>query len=148
MLKVVKAQNPDMPYKQQQQKAKEMLAEFKAAQAAHASNDVDFTKKPDIPGQEADGKALAKGTERQADKKGQPDIKPVSKRVTITDLAAAEKIIRDSGGGRGHIQTVGRSVIPEGELVVHGKDGVNSLVTWEDKNGNKLPVYGFFKIWI
>ena len=161
MLKVVKAQNPDMPYNEQQKKASQMLADFKAAQAAHASNDVDFTNKPAEKKTEEGTSPLNQPAGQQELQKNvlkiggapMPEVaytptRSVSKRVSISELAAAEKLIRDQGVDRGRILTVGRGVIREGELVIHGKDGVNSLVTFEDKFGNRIPIYGYFKIWL
>lgn len=147
MLKLVKVQNPKLPYREQQQLASKKFKEYKAAQEAHASNDVSFAK-----GDEGTTGAAPSGakTENQAENpaENQPQAKPAPKRVSIGELSSAEKRIREAGVNRNTIISIGREVIPEGELVKHGRDGVNSLVTFEDKLNNKLPVYGFFKIFM
>jgi hypothetical protein len=45
---------------------------------------------------------------------------------------------------------IGFQVIPDGRIVNWGKadNPVNSLVTFEDRTGNKLPVEGYFEIYL
>jgi len=119
ILKVVRAQNPELPYKEAQKKAKEMFAKFKAA----------------------------------SEKLSIADVSPMAGMSTVvttdTDvLLAAEKRIREKGVNISSIYTVGREVMPTGDLVRHDKIGVNTQVTFEDGSGKRLPVEGFFVIWI
>ena len=68
--------------------------------------------------------------------------------LTYEMMVQAEKRIRTKGMDVNSIISIGREVIPAGELVRHGKDGVNTRVSWEDKEGNKLPINGHFFIYI
>lgn len=173
-LKVVKAQNPKMPYKQQQKAASEMFQNFKNAQSAHATNDRSFAgssqdspdpdpdkeinpAEPEKPAEEIkpadDALAPAVGAKKTAvPKTPQPPpvfYKPqVSKRIPISELSALEKNIRAAGVNRNSIIAMAQPIIPEGELKIEDKEGVNYLVKFEDKYGNKVPVYGYFKIFI
>ena len=61
-------------------------------------------------------------------------------------LAEAEKRIRANVVDVNSIITHGKQVMPDGELIKHGKEGVNTLVTFEDGKGNKLPLVGHFRI--
>lgn len=119
ILKVVKAQNPDMPHKQAMKKAKEMFAKFKAA-SAELSPIVTKTEAVSLPA----------GT--------------IAKDVLI----AAEVRLREHGVNVSSIYNFGREVMPDGDLIKHGKVGLNSQVTLEDGRGNRFPVEGYFIVWI
>lgn len=69
---------------------------------------------------------------------------------TIADsiLLEVEKDIRIQGMNKNNVIKHGRELMPTGDLIKHGRDGVNTLVTFEDHLGNRLPVEGYFKIWI
>jgi hypothetical protein len=119
MLAVVKKQHPEMAYKEQQQAAKDMYKNFKASQ-------VNFSQGGDasIP----DG-AIKVG-------------------VSAPDLVQAEKRIKEKGGDINNLIVIGREVIPDGVLVKHGLEGVNTLVSWENESGRRLPEIGFFRVYI
>jgi hypothetical protein len=63
-------------------------------------------------------------------------------------LIDAEKRIRELGVNINTIINTGREVIPNGKIVKNGPSGVNTLVSWEDEAGNRLPVEGSFIVWI
>ena len=124
ILKVVKIQNPELSHKDAQKKASEMLKKFKAAQ--------DEFVPPPLPA-------------------ATPLILTPPPRATtmpVDALGRAEKRIREIGVNVPSIIRNGREAIPDGELVKHGKSGVNTLVTWENKAGSRLPVSGYFVVWI
>lgn len=134
MLKVVKNQNPDMPFKEQQKKASEMLKEFKKASEALGSGDLSHATKP-----------------AGNDEKLYPEYDPNSmpqKRATMAELVRLEKSIRESVIDKNRLILMSRQIMPEGHLETHGKDGVNTLCTFEDGYGNKVPIVGYFKIFI
>jgi len=75
---------------------------------------------------------------------------PSGKREPVEQniLAEAEKRIRANVIDVNSIISIGKQVMPAGELVRHSKEGVNTLVTFEDGKGNKLPLIGHFRIYI
>jgi hypothetical protein len=77
-----------------------------------------------------------------------PDAPPVKSELPSIVLVDAEKRIRELGVNIHSIINTGLEVIPTGEIKKHGMSGVNTLVTFEDKLGNRLPVEGHFVIWI
>jgi hypothetical protein len=123
-LKVVKAQHSDLSYKEQQKAASDMLKKFKDAQEGLASG----------------------ATPPQIKAPGSELIPAEGKSLTVSTLSSVESMIRTEGCDKNRIVSLGREIMPEGELVKHGRDGVNTLVTFEDHYGNKLPVIGYFKI--
>jgi hypothetical protein len=126
-LKMIKDQNPDMPVKDQQKLASEKNKEFKAN-----------LKKKQIADQSIPETKVEEGPVDFGDQD----------EITLTVLMQAEKRIRAIGQNVNSIISIGREVIPKGQLVKHGKDGVNTMVTFADSDGNKLPVNGFFYIFI
>jgi hypothetical protein len=152
MLKMVRMQNPDMPFKEAQQLAKTKYAEFKITLETQKKNDppiisgaVKVTEKPVIGTDKTDktDKQVA-----QAISASVPDPLADPNEIPYMQLVSAEKYIRQVGVNRNSVLRFGKEAIPTGELVKHGKDGVNTLVTFEDKYGNKVPVTGYFRIFI
>jgi len=147
MLKLVRQENPKMPFKKAQQLAKTKYAEFKTTLGTQKKNDplvtgaVKVTEKP--------------GTDK-ADKQevSQTSVAPIPdpltdpNKISYMQLESAEKFIRQTGVNRNSVLRYGKEIISTGELVKHGKEGANTLVTFEDKHGNRIPVTGFFKIFI
>lgn len=148
ILKMVRQQNSEMPYKEAQKLAKSKYAEFKQQADIQRSTDKPFPQpqkereKLNLP---TEKKAVVKKTDVE-----KTDETTVSNpgEISIDQLMAAEKRIRDLSVGRSNIVKVGKEYMPTGDLVTHGKDGVNTLVTFEDQYGNKIPVEGYFKIWL
>ena len=126
MLEVVKKQHPDVPYKEQQKMASEMLKKFKSSAESHSS-----------------GMPPESGTSSATDV---PGVK--GKVLPMAQLAAAEKKLRSDVIDINSLITVGREVIPGGSVRKHGLDGVNTMVTFEDNVGNRLPLVGYFRIYI
>jgi hypothetical protein len=123
ILKVVKAENPELTHKQAQKKASEMLKKFNAAQAESG------LVKPGVGVLKAD--------------------EPLPPGVVSRDmLAAAEARIRELGVNIHSITRTGLEFMPSGAIEKHGMNGVNTMVTFEDLHGNRLPVEGYFFIWI
>jgi hypothetical protein len=123
MLDIVRQQNPGKTYKEQQQLAKTMYQNFKNA-----------SKNFDAKGAGSPGAPLPEG----AIPIGNSD----------TDLLLAEKRIRAGNIDVNAIISIGREVIPDGTLVKHGKNGVNTMVTFENKEGRRIPEIGTFSIYI
>lgn len=125
ILQVVRLQNPDIPLKEAQKIASEKHKMFKVAAKALA----------------AESTAAAKTVATKAE---------VVTAVTIAKetLIDVEKRIRAANVNVNNIAVFGREIVPAGEIVKHGKDGLNTLVTWEDKDGNCIPVDGYFLIWL
>lgn len=126
-LELVKTQNPDMPVKQQQKLASEKNKEFKAKQKESAASKA----------------AISPVVKELKQNKSSDD-----KLIDITELAAIEKQIRLAKVDRNSIISHGSQIMPEGKIVKQGKEGANTLVTFEDTHGNKLPVNGCFKIFM
>jgi hypothetical protein len=124
ILKVIKIQHPELSHKEAQKLASERLKLFKAAQVEGES----MAPPPSAPGVPLSPVAVAP--------------------VAASYLSKVEERIRKIGTNINTIIELSREAIPEGELVNYGKNGVNSLVTWEDKAGNRLPVSGYFVVWI
>jgi hypothetical protein len=128
-LELVKQQNPDMPTKEQQKLASEKNKEFNAN-----------LKQQQLASQKTPNFGETK-TEQPLDLGIKDDI-------TLTTLMQVEKRIRAIGVDVNSVISLGREAIPGGKLEKHGKEGVNTKVTFADANGNKLPVNGFFYIYI
>jgi hypothetical protein len=128
LLKVVKQQNPGMPHKEAQKVASERWQRFK--------NGNEALSKGGSPSGPVAGPSTV-----QLNSGGSP---------IIAELAEAEKNIRKGPIDVNKVVTVGRPLIPDGQLMIHGKASnlVNSLVTFEDKFGNRFPQEGFFEIWL
>ena len=122
-LELVKQQYPDMLAKEQQKLASQKNKEFKANLKEQQNN--------------APSDKMEKGAPLE-----------IKDDLTYEMMVQAEKRIRTKGMDVNSIISIGREVIPAGELVRHGKDGVNTRVSWEDKEGNKLPINGHFFIYI
>lgn len=126
-LDMVKKQNPTLSFKECQSKAKQIYDAYK------------------------------KGTEGlQAEAKLNPAAAKVAAVTGKTsgkstpELWDAEEQIRKGPIDANKIMSVGRQVMPDGKLTEYGKSagGVNTLVTFEDQHGNRLPVEGFWEIFI
>jgi hypothetical protein len=131
ILQAIKLQNPGMPQKDAQKKASEMHKKFQSAKEALAKESPD------------DAYSIAA--------KIDGTIKPkTEKSTTIASemLLSVEKRIREAHVDINNIARIGREVMPKGEIVKHRKDGLNTLVTWEDTFGNRIPVDGYFVVWI
>jgi hypothetical protein len=119
-LAAVKQQHPDLGGKEQQKLASDMNKKFKESQKAFKANTGDIPKSE---------KAV-----------GSPGV--------IMELEATEKKIRENVIDVNSIVSIGRGVMPDGELIQHGKDGVNTKVTFENHKGARLPVNGYFIVYI
>lgn len=126
-LDMVKKQNPTLSFKECQAKAKQIYDAYK------------------------------KGTDGlQAENKLNPAAAKVSAVTGKTsgkstpELWDAEEQIRKGPIDANKIMSIGRQVMPDGRLTEYGKgaNGVNTLVTFEDQHGNRLPVEGFWEIFI
>lgn len=150
MLKMVRVQNPKMPFKEAQQVAKDKYAEFKATLETQKKNDPPIITgavktdqsqpKPSAPGKISDPVVTSSPE--------MPEALADPNEIPYMQLVSCEKQIRSVGINRNSIIKLAGEVIKGGELVTHGKDGVNTLVTFEDKFGNKVPVTGYFKVFI
>ncbi len=127
-LAVVKAQNPGLSHKECQKKASILYNAYKEGQADLAKT------------QAGKGSISAPGAA--------PSIKRPLGAIPTPELAEAEKAIRKGIIDVNKITSIGHDAIPDGRIVNHGKadNGVNTLVSYEDDNGNRLPVEGFFQI--
>lgn len=149
MLKMVRLQNPDMPFKEAQQLAKTKFAEFKTTLDTQKKNDP-----PIITGAVKVAEKPVVGTDKKPSASSPapaysiPDPVEDPNEIPYMTLISAEKFIRQSGVNRNSVLRYCKEAIPGGELKIHGKDGVNTLVTFEDKYGNKIPVTGYFRIFI
>jgi hypothetical protein len=140
MLKIVKVQNPALSHAEAQKlassKLKELNAKLKETGAsAYPSNPSVAEDKGKLGGTPGSGVVS-------------DNTKKTPKEVSLAELVAAEKKIRGQVVDINRLIAMGRETIPEGEIVKHGKSGVNTLITFEDKIGNKLPVTGYFVIYI
>jgi hypothetical protein len=120
-LEVVKKQNPEKKFREQQKMASEMLKKFQASKESFKSSTIESS----VPG-----------------------VHNPEKELPMSALAAAEKRLRSNVIDINSLRTVGKEVMPEGIVVQHGKDGVNTKVTFEDSHGNRLPQVGYFRIYI
>lgn len=129
MLKLVQMQNKELSFKDAQKlassKLRELNAKLKETGSSSFSPATEIKRKEIV---EKDGKIV--------------------KEVSISELVEAEKRIRTQVVDINRLVEMGRQTIPGGEIVKHGKSGVNTLVTFEDKIGNKLPVTGYFVIYM
>jgi hypothetical protein len=123
ILKVVKIQNPELTHKQAQKKASDMLKKLKAAQ-------------------EESGLGKSVVGVLKADEPLPPGV------LSWDMLAAAEARIRELGVNIHSITRTGLEFMPSGAIEKHGMNGVNTMVTFEDLHGNRLPVEGYFFVWI
>lgn len=134
-LEMVRKQNPEKDYKWCQKQAKSIYNTYKEGQ--------DKIKK---------GLASA-AAPAAAPKAGDPALKSkfvYHGTVPIAELNDAEKRLRTRPIDINAIIVAGREHIYEGFIVNHGKapNGVNSLVTFEDNDGNRFPVQGYFEVWV
>jgi hypothetical protein len=127
-LTLVKQQNPEMPGKDQQKLASTKHKEFKAS----------------LKSQKTD---VQPGAGENKGDKGPSIPETTENQITLTDLMQAEKRIRATGVDVNSVISIGREVIPNGQLIKHGKEGVNTLVSFEDPEGNKIPINGHFHIY-
>lgn len=134
ILKVVKTQNPKMSHKEAQKKASELHKKFLAAEEELADSDAlpKETKIPDKP---------------NADKPELPKDIP-GNMIALGALKDVEQQIRNIGINKSNICLFGNKLMPDGQLVKHGRIGINTEVSFEDPAGNKIPVDGYFLIWI
>lgn len=133
ILKNVRLQNPDMSYRDQQKEASRLVKEFKKAKVEGGVDNLPDFEKTGKPSDQDKPKAAA-----------QSKKVPISKSI----LAMAEARIRTNRVDVNSIVSIGKEVIPKGELVKHGKSGINTYVTFEDNSGNKLPLDGEFLIFL
>jgi hypothetical protein len=131
---IVKRQNPELSYKEQQTAASKMLKEFKVAQAGYEAGGNKTT--PGIS--EKIKKDIEQGSITQTVVKG----------PSMSQLAIAEKRLKSNPIDVNSLRTIGGEAIPKGKIVKHGMEGVNTLVSFEDEDGNKLPIIGYFRIWM
>jgi hypothetical protein len=70
--------------------------------------------------------------------------------ANAAEIADAEKKIRQKPIDVNSVMSIGREVIYDGALVNHGKadNMVNSLVTYENNDGDRFPREGFFEVFI
>ena len=154
--KTAQKQASDMVKKMQKEldkKAKEQFAKLEAAR-----NELAKTKpsaiKPEVIKPKSDVTETGKKTDVATSTKEEiPEPEPIRQSliqgIDIDALFDAEDQIRKAGANRNTIIRIGSQAIPNGQLVDHGKDGVNTLVTFEDKEGNCIPIAGYFKIfWV
>lgn len=156
ILKMVKQQNPKMPHKEAQKKASETFQKMKQAQA-ELKGEKPLSIKPESK-KPAETKVpeskVGENTETKAEVTApEPEEiiempSPLIGGINVDLLYQAEQRIRDVGVNRNSIIFHGQKAIPGGRLVIHGKDGVNKLVTFEDQEGNCIPINGYFKIFL
>jgi hypothetical protein len=129
-LETTRKQNPSLPYKEQVAKAKAVYDAYKKGMEAL--------------------KEQAK-TNPAAKRVGDATGRSITALTRSTpDLYDAEEQIRKGPIDANKIMSVGRQVMPDGKLTEYGKgpSGVNTLVTFEDEHGNRLPAEGFYEIFI
>lgn len=149
ILKVIRTQEPNLSFKDAQAKAKEKYRLLVEAQKKIAKDNLNLKEEKPID-------ELPKVKEVPEIESKEPVIigaipfNPVAsaKLLPLSSLASAEKQIRQIGVDKNSVNKYCREAMPNGYLVTHGKSGVNTLVTWEDEAGNKIPINGYFKIWI
>lgn len=127
MFAVVKKQNPELSHKEAQKKASEMYQNFKKAGGNYTGTDL--TGKAD----------------------GSSGVSPASAAVgtvVSNELALAEKRLRMAPIDINNLRVIGAEAIPDGAVVKHGKEGVNTLVSFENAEGKRLPMVGYFRIFI
>ena len=128
-LTIVRKQNPSMSFKDAQQKAKGLYDAYKNGQAE-----------------------LIKQQEQAnpGSTKGGPKVKKLPGTIPTSDLYEAEKAIKGGPIDVSKIMNIGQQFIPDGKIVRHGKSEncVNTLVTFEDEAGNRLPQEGFYEIFL
>jgi hypothetical protein len=126
ILKVIKIENPDLSHREAMKKASEQFQKFKKLEKDGG------LIKPPVPD--------APVIEATPEEKGL---------IPVERLISAEKQIREVGPDVNSVSRLGREAIPTGQLIKHGKSGVNTMVTWEDMAGNRIPVGGgYFYIYI
>lgn len=137
ILKIVRAQNPTMSFKDAQKTASEMFNKYKENQLSLQSK-LNPTGAPAAPA---------------GSKKPVATAPPVSDKPAVEvppHIADAERAIRSGPIDVNKIMSIGMQVLPNGHLVKYGKadNKVNTLVAWEDDSGNRVPFEGFFEIFI
>jgi hypothetical protein len=136
-LKQVQKQNPDKPYKECQQIAKKIFSAYKEGieklNKSASSIGIPPEEKPPVK-----TKLLIKET------------LPYAGSSDPSELYALEKLIRQGGYDVNKICSLGRSLIQDGKIVRHGHtpNGVNSYVSFEDEAGNRLPLDGYFIVYL
>jgi hypothetical protein len=123
-LENVKKQHPELSHKDAQVMASEVYQRFK-----NAADNFTSGAGPGLTGDVVPGEVISVG-------------------VSDSDLARAEKRILEMVPDINNICHIGREVIPDGELIRAGKEGVLTRVTWDNGKGRKLPEIGYFKIFI
>jgi ribosomal protein S4E len=130
-LEMVKKQNPDKDHRWCQKQASTIFNTYKEGQ-----------------------KNLKENLGAAAVKAADPALKPgkfvYHGTIPVAELNDAEKRLKGKPLDINAIIVAGREHIYEGFIVNHGKaaNGVNSLVTFEDNDGNRFPVEGYFEVWI
>jgi hypothetical protein len=125
VLEKVREENPEMKFKDQQKQAALKFAEYKKFKGGGSDS-----------GGGSDKPKSAKEVFRT----------PVGglSGEAFDALKTAEKRIRATGMNVNNIVLIGREVIPDGKLTNNGKIGVNTRFTFENEEGVRLPVEGFF----
>ena len=126
-LDTVRKQNPNLSFKECQAKAKQIYDAYN--KGTEALKDEAKLNPAAAKVAAATGKSTGKST---------------------PDLWDAEEQIKKGPIDANKIISVGRQVMPDGRLTEYGKaaGGVNTLVTFEDQHGNRIPAEGFFEIFI
>jgi hypothetical protein len=134
-LEVVKQQNRDKSHRECQAIASDLHRKYK------------------------EGLAALKAQQAIIHPQGQPSVSgsgpaPATPRLAgalpVPELIAADKAIRNGPIDVAKIMSNGFQVIPDGKIINWGKaeNVVNSLVTFEDTTGNRLPPDGYYEIFI
>ncbi len=129
-LDMVRKQNPDKPFKEQQSIAKGIYDAYKKG---------------------TDGLQAEAKVNPAAAKVGAATGRSVTALTKSTpELYDAEDRIKKGPIDCNKIMSIGHEVMPDGKLTEYGKaaNGVNTYVTFEDGHGNRLPAEGFFEIFI
>lgn len=134
-LDVVRQQNPDKSYRECQKIASELHEKYKAGLEALKAQQAIIH--PDA-------------TAAPASNGAQPQSPRLAGALPLPELVDADKQIRKGPVDCAKVMSIGLQVIPDGKIVNYGKaeNGVNSLVCFEDSTGNRLPVDGFYEVFI
>lgn len=122
-LQAVRDQNPGKPYRWCQKKASEIWNAYKESEEAVRK--------------------------QQADDADTLPYVPDAGTISTAELFETEKKIRESGPvDVATVMRLGLAVIPNGHIISHGKAAnlVNTLITFEDSENNRLPLTGFFEV--
>ncbi|MDD5006558.1 MAG: hypothetical protein PHS33_08695 [Candidatus Omnitrophica bacterium] len=166
ILAKLKKDKPDLKFKQVQkeasdtykkyqaeleEEAKTMFNKLEEARNELASEKIGPIKTTGPKPAKAD-EVIEKTVSSGLEKKNDPAMEPVKhtlfEGISIDALYEAEERIRAEGVSRNSITKWGNHVIPKGRMVIHGTEGPNKLVTWEDEDGNALPISGHFKVFL